>query len=47
MSASVRQMAQPLTRLADALDRIDQLAAAIEKAEQDAAKLLAVLKAKL
>jgi|SRR5215471_8456781 len=38
---------RPLVRLAEALDRIDQLAAAIEKAEADAAKLLSVVKGKL
>ena len=40
-------MARPLVRLAEALDRIDQLAAAIEKAEAEAAKLLSVVKGKL
>jgi len=41
------EMARPLVRLAEALDRIDQLASAIEKAEADAAKLLSVVKGKL
>jgi len=45
--SSVQQLARPLVRLADALDRIDQLAAAIEKAEAEAAKLLSVVKGKL
>jgi len=46
-SSVALQMARPLVRLAEALDRIDQLAAAIEKAEADAAKLLSVVKGKL
>jgi len=46
-SSVALQMARPLVRLAEALDRIDQLAAAIEKAEAEAAKLLSVVKGKL
>jgi hypothetical protein len=41
------QALRPLARLAEALDRIDQLAAAVEKAEADAAKLLAAVRGKL
>jgi ABC-type transporter Mla subunit MlaD len=44
---TAQQLARPLVRLADALDRIDQLAQAIEKAGNDAEKLLATVRGKL